>query len=73
MSSTASMSRVDAFTHSRKTGDKITHRYFSDDEFIIVQGSQVRLTEGFTASVSEFMRWRTDETWNEDWEIKTEK
>lgn len=63
------MTKQEAFDYSRKTGSKITHRHFSDQEFIIVSGGMVTTTEGYLGNLQEFMSYRTDESWDTDWEL----
>lgn len=63
------MTKEEAFKLSRENGTKIKHRYFSDNEFIIVQGAVITLTEGYVCSIQEFNKYRTDDSWSTDWEL----
>lgn len=54
-----------------KAGKKLTHRYFTDDEWVKTDetGMIYILEDGVECSPKEFWMWRTDEAWNSDWEI----
>lgn len=54
-----------------KAGKKLTHRYFTDDEWVKTDetGMIYILEDGVECSSKEFWMWRTDEAWNYDWEI----
>jgi hypothetical protein len=50
-------------------GKKVTHRHFSSNEWMIMNGNQILLEDGIQCSQYEFWRWRTDESWNDGYEI----
>ncbi len=50
-------------------GNKVTHRYFSDHEFIRMEGGIIYLTEGYPVHPVDFWKLRSDKTWLEDWEL----
>lgn len=66
------MNKSEAFEHSRTTGDKITHRFFSDKEYITVVGNKVITEEGYSMWKDDFFSYRTSDSWNEDWMIYPE-
>lgn len=53
-----------------KKGVKMTHKYFSDDEWIYI-GNDGRyvLEDGVECDYDEFWHCRQDEQWNNDWSI----
>lgn len=66
------MTIAEAFLKSKTNGVKITHRFFSKDEYITVKGNQIKTEEGYTLSIAEFMKYRTGAAWENDWEIYKE-
>ncbi len=53
-----------------KKGIKMSHRSFTDDEWVTYINNFMMLTEeGYFHEENEFWRWRTDEAWDEDWNI----
>lgn len=54
-----------------KAGQKLTHRHFSDDEWVASNpsGTIYTLEDGVKCPPNEFWRWRTDTAWDTDWEI----
>lgn len=54
-----------------KAGQKLTHRYFTNDEWVKTNqsGTTYMLEDGVECSPLEFWRWRTDTAWDADWEI----
>jgi hypothetical protein len=51
-------------------GKRITHRYFSADEWMTMNNKgYILLEDGVQCSLSEFFRWRTDETWNDGYSL----
>lgn len=64
------MTKLEAI-EQMKDGKKLTHRHFSNDEWIMSdqRGTRFTFEDGVKCSPHEFWRWRTDESWNSDWEI----
>ena len=54
-----------------KAGQKLTHRYFTNDEWVKANqsGTAYILEDGVVCTPQEFWRWRTDTAWDADWEI----
>ena len=64
------MTQQEAFEISRKKGVKLTHRFFTPDEHIVVRGATITTEEGYTMYTDEFMVYRQGEAWNKDWSVK---
>ena len=53
-----------------KFGAKVTHRYFTDGEWITMEDNQTIITEeGYTISAALFWKDRTCKTFDTDWSI----
>ena len=70
------MTKKEAISVLISTDSKITHRYFTDDEYIQgitnENGNRVLQDEnGYQFSFEEFFRWRLDSCWDTDWQILT--
>lgn len=52
-----------------KQGKKLTHRYFSDDEWITMVGNIIRMELGQECWASEFWRDRQGAAWESDWSL----
>lgn len=52
-----------------KKGIKVTHRYFSKNEWMTMDNGKIVLEDGFRCSTHEFWRWRTDESWNDGYSL----
>lgn len=52
-------------------GKKITHRYFSDDEWITFKSEEekLELEDGAKCSLHEFFMYRRGDEWETDWSI----
>lgn len=50
-----------------QTGQRITHRFFSDDEFITMKDGKVVDEKGYTFDPDEFWMERTGKDWETDW------
>lgn len=64
------MTKQEAIEQMQK-GKKVTHRFFTNDEWIEsnLHGTMLFLSGISHCSANEFWRDRTDESWNSDWEI----
>jgi len=67
---TGTMTKSEAI-EQMKAGQKLTHRYFTDNEWVTSNenGTILTLEDGVRFSNYEFWAWRTDESWDSDWEI----
>lgn len=56
-----------------KSGHKLTHRYFTEDEWVKSDstGMVYMLDDGVEFSKNEFWKWRNGESWQSDWSILT--
>lgn len=52
------MTKDEAFALSRETGCKITHMYFSPNEWCIIKGNWMEFEDGCGMFFSDFMHWR---------------
>jgi len=61
-----------------REGKKVTHRYFTPDEFVYMDGKNISLNgndlyyffeDGVKVSATEFWKYRTDASFETDWEI----
>lgn len=56
-----------------KKGIKVTHRYFSSDEWITMKGNfTIQTEEGYSFPADEFWRYRNDIDWMDGWSIYKE-
>jgi hypothetical protein len=70
------MSKAEAI-EAMKDGKKVTHRYFSPEEWMTMkksylEGWMIHLEDSVICSPAEFWRWRTDPTFDTDWSIYME-
>jgi hypothetical protein len=55
-------------------GKKVTHRHFTPEEWVTMGTyGQMVLEDGVECSPFEFWRWRTDESYETDWELFEKK
>jgi hypothetical protein len=59
----------DSAIQAMKDGAKVTHRYFSRDEWMRMEGDTIILEDGVKCSSAEFWKDRLDEFWEDDWSI----
>lgn len=53
-----------------KSGKKVTHRYFTPDEYLFMNiENEYTFEDGVSCSAQEFWKNRTAEYWETDWEI----
>lgn len=52
-------------------GQKLTHRYFSDHEWITIKEGSLVTEEGYKVSIEEFFSYRYQIEWEEGWELYT--
>lgn len=62
------MTKSEALVHM-ESGVKVTHRHFSDNEWMTIVDCKILLEDGVKCSQSEFWRWRTDASWNDGYSI----
>jgi len=54
------------------TGRKVTHRFFSPDEWITMEGNEMVLEDGVRCDPDEFWRWRILSGWEDGWSFYNE-
>lgn len=50
-------------------GKKVTHRYFTPDEWMTMRMGMVVLEDGVVCTPQEFWQWRTDSVWNNGYKL----
>ena len=50
-------------------GKKVTHRYFSSNEWMSMHDWLIVLEDGVMCTPYEFWRWRTDPVWNNGYDL----
>jgi len=58
------MTKQDAI-NEMKLGFKISHRWFSDNEWMTIEGNKILTEEGYKHNMNEFWSYRTDKSWDE--------
>ena len=53
-----------------KAGRKITHKYFSDNEFVYMDGNKLTDEKGLILKWDEFWLYRNNLIFDKDWDIK---
>lgn len=62
------MTKTEAI-QATKEGKKVTHRYFSNDEYLYRDNSGILRTEEGYPVKPEFWSYRTDASWDSDWSV----
>jgi hypothetical protein len=62
------MTKAEALAAMRE-GKKVTHRWFSRDEWMTMESGQIVLEDGVRCSQSFFWMNRTDASWNDGYSI----
>ena len=52
-----------------KEGEKVTHKYFSLDEWATMVNDLIVLEDGVRCTPEEFWRWRNNPIFDTDWSI----
>ena len=52
-----------------KQGKKLTHRYFTDDEWILQQGIYIICEDGAQIEAEGFWKYRVSADWFNDWRV----
>lgn len=65
---TKTMSRTEAIKVMRE-GKKVTHKYFSPEEWATQDNGQILLEDGVRCSPAEFWKYRQSPIFDNDWEI----
>jgi hypothetical protein len=62
------MTRAEAIKAMRE-GKKVTHKYFSPEEWATQENGQIVLEDGVRCEPFEFWRWRQMSIFDNDWKI----
>jgi hypothetical protein len=66
------MNRYEA-AQALKAGKKLTHRYFTPEEWVMgIEDDTYLLEDGVRCSPAEFWKWRQHSAFDNDWKIFTE-
>lgn len=64
------MTRQEAIQAMRE-GKKVTHEYFTPDEWVTMEGNEIVLENGVRCDEYEFWRWRTPAIYETGWSLYT--
>ena len=62
------MTREEA-RHAMREGKKVTHTYFSSEEWVTMDNGLILFEDGVRCSSYEFWRWREDSIFDDGWEF----
>jgi hypothetical protein len=62
------MNKAEAIQAMRE-GKKVTHRYFSQDEWMTMEGGQILLEDGVRCSQNQFWADRTSPEWEDGYSL----
>jgi hypothetical protein len=54
-------------------GKKVTHDYFTDDEWLMMDGNMYLLEDGVKLSPEEFWKYRQSDSYDNGWSIFNDK
>ena len=54
---------------SMREGNKLTHYYFSPEEWVTIENGKMLFEDGVRCDISEFWKYRTVSGWNTGWSI----
>lgn len=52
-----------------KRGEKVTHRFFTPDEWMTIDNNEILLEDGVKCSIEEFFHFRKDQYWDDGWSL----
>lgn len=64
------MTRPEAIKAMRE-GKKVTHKYFSPEEWATLDNSEILLEDGVRCSPAEFWKYRRDPMFDDGWSLFT--
>ena len=56
-----------------RAGKKVTHRYFTIEEWVTMEDGRILLEDGVRCSEHEFWAYRTSKSFDDDWSIWLDK
>lgn len=65
------MTKEEAIVQMKK-GKKITHRYFTSDEWMTIENGMYLLEDGVRVSEKEFWHYRQQDSWKDGYEFFSE-
>ena len=65
------MTKAEAIQAMRE-GKKVSHKYFSRDEWVTMENGAIVLEDGVRCSEAMFWLWRSDYWWDTDWKLYNE-
>lgn len=65
---TPSLSKQEAIK-AMQEGKKVTHRYFTPEEYVYMKDGEMFFEDGVSCSSMEFWSLKTDTAWETDWVI----
>ena len=52
-----------------QSGQKITHRFFSPDEWMTIDNGKILLEDGVRCMPNDFFKYRSDKSWNDGYSL----
>lgn len=62
------MNKKEAINEMRN-GKKVTHRWFSKNEWMTIEKGRILLEDGVRCDIDEFFSYRDNESWDNDYSI----
>jgi hypothetical protein len=62
------MTKEEALRHMFN-GKKVTHRWFSDYEWMTIEDGKIATEEGYKHNPQQFWSYRNDESWNDEYSL----
>lgn len=63
------MNKAEAISAMVIDGSKVTHKYFTDDEWMTMKLGRIHFEDGCICEPERFWSTRTDIMWEDDWSI----
>ena len=62
------MTKIEAI-QQMSAGIKMTHKYFSPDEWVTMKYGKLLFEDGVVCDLDEFCSWRANINWENDWSV----
>jgi len=59
----------DEAIQAMREGKKVTHKYFTPDEWVTMEGDEILLEYGVRCDEYEFWKWRTSPIYETGWSL----
>lgn len=66
------MTKLEALK-AMQEGKKVTHRFFSPNEWMTIDNGKILLEDGVRCTIEEFFHFRSDNLWENGFELYTIK